>query len=111
GHEPPVPGDVDEGQAAAVVKPSPGESEVDGQPAAPFFLPPVRFHAGELPDQSGLPVVDVPSGGYDMHSRASSTARRSTSSESAGSAARSRTHRPCSTRGKTGGRPVRSGRA
>ena len=47
-----------------------GVTQVDGQPAAPFFLPTVRLHAGEGADQGAFTGIDVPGGGYDVHSSA-----------------------------------------
>jgi hypothetical protein len=61
--EPLVTGDVDESHIGAGRQCRPGEAEVDGQAAASFLLPPVRFDAGQSPHQCGLAVVHVSGGG------------------------------------------------
>ena len=110
----------------------PGEPEVDGEAAAPFFLPPVRFHPGQRPHQRRLAVVDVPGrrddlgdghvlvpaapGSAAVTAAAMTTARVSVSSSAGATARRSSSSRPSSTRPMTAGTrpwrtagPVRSG--
>ena len=48
----------------------PGVAQVNGQPAAPFFLPAVRLHAGKRAHQRALAAIDVSGGGNDMHGSA-----------------------------------------
>ena len=60
GHEPLVPGHVDEGEPLAAGQAHPGEAEVDGEAAAAFLGPAIGFHPGQRAHQGGLPVVDVP---------------------------------------------------
>jgi hypothetical protein len=45
----------------------PGVAQVDGHAAPAFLRPSVGLHAGERPDQRGLPVVNVPGGGDHVH--------------------------------------------
>ena len=117
GHEPLVPGHVDEGDRRAGGQRGPGEAEVDGHAPAALLGPPVGFHPGQRADQGRLAVVDVPGGGDDVHvssvtpGGAGGTAPRASvvvalrRARSAGRAAAGRA-RPAR---RTGGSPVRSG--
>src|ERR687894_437723 len=107
-HEPLMPGHVDERHRRPGGQGRPGEPEVDGHPPPALLRPPVGLHPGQRPYQSGLAVVDVTCGGYDMHA---STAPRTAASCSAGSARRSSRQRPRSTLPSTGGLPARNGAA
>jgi hypothetical protein len=60
-----VPGHVDKPQLEAGGGPQVCEADVDGDPAAFFFLQAVGIDAGQRADQSGLAVIDVPGGADD----------------------------------------------
>ena len=52
-------GHIDEGDLTPGGQDRPGESEIDGEPAAALLLPPVWLHPGQRANQRALAVIDV----------------------------------------------------
>ena len=114
GHEPLVPGHVDERdrrrRTAASVQANPRSMVM---PAAPLLGPAVGLHPGQRPDQRRLAVVDVPGGGDDVHGQTRTAADAALQRSS--SARRARAGRAGSGRARRGrapaGSPARSAAA
>ena len=62
-------GDIDDTRLVAARQLEPGEAQVDGHPALFLFPETVRVDARQGLDESGLAMVDVTRGAYDVQGR------------------------------------------